>query len=97
MYFPLMAVEIADISYRENIHHSRFLIEVESDSAVKQPLPGSKLGLSGSSTTTQSNMALISKLQFGRARSQHCPQPPPLASDPSAPGFHGAETSPWGS
>lgn len=31
----LVAIEIADILYRENIHNSKFLTEVESDSSSK--------------------------------------------------------------
>ena len=42
---------------------------------------GVNWAFSGSSMNTQSNMALISKLEFGRPRSQQRPPPPAVTAD----------------
>ena len=77
-----MAIETADTSYRENTYHSRFMIKVKSGSSSEEvTAKGVNWAFSGSSMNTQSNMALISKLEFGRPRSQQRPPPPAVTAD----------------
>lgn len=76
-----MAIETADTSYRENTYHSRFMIKVKSGSSSEAvTAKGVNWAFSGSSMNTQSNMALISKLEFGRPRSQQHPPLPPVTA-----------------
>lgn len=82
-----MAIETADTSYRENTYHSRFMIKVKSGSSSEAATAkGLSWAFSGSSMDTQANMAFISRLEFGRLRSQQHPPPPPVTADLLVPG-----------